>query len=670
MNAKKGKEKSIKTQLILVMLLVCAIPLAIAIAVSYVNANRTAQENAESLNSKQLDIVESEFSGLLERNISAIQAVAAAPSMREYLSAPAPVQASKFQEMTKFLQMIDADLGDDNPTVLIDPRGQQMVRSKGSLVNVATRDYYLEAMKGNIYISDVIISKTTGSRIIVPAVPIKTEDESTILGVITRMYDIGYLHTFLAEEADADSRILICGRDGAVLADSDHEIMAEDEPDDRSGAEYFTRGQSEESGTYIATEGGKKMIISFRRIELTGWVIVMERDYNATMASAKSTSLIIVAVGVVMLAIASFVALQMAASFTKPVGVLNETLDKLANGEFRKVNGYAGRKDEFGRMIASANALVEKLEDIVEKIKNSAGKVTCSSEELADSAGQMAITSEDVAKAIQEIATGAGQQADEIQHASENTGRISDNIRNVTKNAENLASMAVGMNANSTETADQMKKLDATSQEMSVAIDDISDKIRSTSDAVERISQKVTSINSIASQTNLLALNASIEAARAGEAGRGFAVVAEEIGHLADDSSHMATEIRKEMELLLEESQKAVRQADEVHKATEMQREVLSDALQSIETLITDINRTVAGIDTIRQAAEDCDASKDVVVDAMSSLSAISEENAAATEETSASMEEMSAAVSTLHGTAEELKNVAEQLLSEMQFFK
>ena len=503
MNEKKGRQKSIKTKLILAMLLVCAIPLAIAIAVSYMNANSTAQESAEALNSKQLDIVESEFTGLLNRNISAIQAVAATPSMREYFSAPAPVQASKFQEMTKFLQMIDADLGDDNPTVLIDPRGQQMVRSKGSLVNVATRDYYLEAMKGNIYISDVIISKTTGSRIIVPAVPIKTEDESTILGVITRMYDIGYLHAFLAEEADADSRILICGRDGAVLADSDHEIMAEDEPDDRSGAEYFTRGQSEESGTYIGTEGGKKMIISFRRIELTGWVIVMERDYNATMASAKSTSLIIVAMGVVMLAIASIVALQLAASFTKPVAVLNETLDKLANGEFRKVNGYAGRKDEFGRMIASANSLIEKLGDIVEEIKNSAGKVTCSSEELADSAGQMAITSEDVAKAIQEIATGAGQQADEIQHASENTGRISDNIRNVTKSAENLASMAGGMNANSTETADQMKKLDATSQEMSVAIDDISDKIRSTSDAVERISQKVTSINSIAMECSI-----------------------------------------------------------------------------------------------------------------------------------------------------------------------
>ena len=251
MNEKKGRQKSIKTKLILAMLLVCAIPLAIAIAVSYMNANSTAQESAEALNSKQLDIVESEFTGLLNRNISAIQAVAATPSMREYLSSPAPVQASKFQEMKAFLQMIDADLGDDNPTVLIDPRGQMMVRSVGPLENVSTTDYYLEAMTGNNYISDVTINKDTGGLIIVPAVPIKADDGSTILGVITRLYDIGYLHAFLAEEAGADSHILICGRDGAVLADSQREILAEDEPDDRSGAEYFTRAQSEESGTYV-----------------------------------------------------------------------------------------------------------------------------------------------------------------------------------------------------------------------------------------------------------------------------------------------------------------------------------------------------------------------------------------------------------------------------------
>ncbi|MBR1471413.1 MAG: methyl-accepting chemotaxis protein [Lachnospiraceae bacterium] len=665
----KGMD-SIKTKLILVMILVCALPLIIAIAVSYFSSNASAKTSAEDLNSKQVSIVESEFAGLLQRNISAIQVVAATPSMREYLSDTAPAQALKHEEMVAYLQDIDRDLGDDNPTVLIAPTGQQMLRSKGQLVNVVDRDYFTETMKGSLYISDVIVSKTTGSRIIVPAVPIIANDGSTILGIISRMYDIGYLHAFLAEEADEDSHIYICDRSGAVIADSAREIPVEEELRDCSSEEFFTKAQTDGSGTYIGMVDGKKMIISYQLVELNGWVVVMERDYDATMASSTRTSLIIVLVGLVMLAAAVVVALKMADSFAKPVETLNETLDAMANGEFKPIRKYADRKDEFGLMIGSANSLVDHLGSIVEQIKDSANKVMRSSAELADSAGQMENTSEDIATAVQEIATGASQQADEIQQATENTSRISENIRNVTDNAENLTRTAGHMNERSMDSASQMKALQDTTTEMSAAIDDISEKISATSEAVERISNKVASINSIASQTNLLALNASIEAARAGEAGRGFAVVAEEIGHLADDSAHTANEIRKEMEVLLTESQSTVKQAGQVRKATEQQRDVLENALESIQSLIADIDQTVVGIESIRAAADACSGSKDIVVDTMSSLSAISEQNAASAEETSASMEEMSATVTTLAGTAEELKTISDQLSEEMKFFK
>nr|MCR4757850.1 methyl-accepting chemotaxis protein [Butyrivibrio sp.] len=194
--------------------------------------------------------------------------------------------------------------------------------------------------------------------------------------------------------------------------------------------------------------------------------------------------------------------------------------------------------------------------------------------------------------------------------------------------------------------------------------------IQATKDAVNTISEKVEGITSIATQTNLLSLNASIEAARAGEAGKGFAVVAEEIGKLADDSKDMADDIRKEMEVLLEQSEAAVAAADEVKKGNSDQQIALGETLDAVNGMLTDISSTVGGVHQISEGADTCETSKNAVVDTMSALSAISEENAASSEETGASMQELSATVTTLAGSANNLKDIAEKLNKDMEFFK
>ena len=132
----------------------------------------------------------------------------------------------------------------------------------------------------------------------------------------------------------------------------------------------------------------------------------------------------------------------------------------------------------------------------------------------------------------------------------------------------------------------------------------------------------------------------------------------------------MADDIRKEMDVLLAESQAAVGMAAEVQKGNDEQQSVLGATVQSVNAMIDDISSTVVSVKSIEKDAGTCVSAKNVVSDAMSSLSAISEENAASSEETGASMQELSATVTTLSASAGSLKDIADKLSADMEFFK
>ncbi|SFB96158.1 methyl-accepting chemotaxis protein [Butyrivibrio sp. YAB3001] len=285
-------------------------------------------------------------------------------------------------------------------------------------------------------------------------------------------------------------------------------------------------------------------------------------------------------------------------------------------------------------------------------------------------ASQISQTTEDVSNAVQEIASGATQQADEIQEATENVGKIGEAVTDVQGSSEELSGIAQKMKKASEVSSESLRSLQESSTEMTEKIEEISRTIQATKDAVNVIGEKVMGITNIATQTNLLSLNASIEAARAGEAGKGFAVVAGEIGTLAEDSKKMADDIKIEMEKLLEQSDAAVVAADDVKNGNSEQQIALSETFEAVNGMLEDIERTVGGVQHISNGATICDQSKDAVVDTMSALSAISEENAASSEETGASMEELSATVTTLASSADTLKDISKRLSADIAFFK
>ena len=380
-----------------------------------------------------------------------------------------------------------------------------------------------------------------------------------------------------------------------------------------------------------------------------------------TMSGIAVISVIIVAVFGIMLALKISAHMHEIAEFINILagGRLGNSMDET----------LLTRTDEIGVIADSALTLDHKLSEIVGNIRNVSGSVSRSSTELADTAKQMSGTADGVSEAVQEMARGATDQADSVQKSTENIGMLSDAIQNVADNAEDLAGNAAQMNDASQQNAESLKKLQDNMMRMEEAVKVISDTMAETNSAVKKVNEKVDGITGIASQTNLLALNASIEAARAGEQGKGFAVVAEEIGKLAAESGGTAGEIRDEMSQLLEHAKDATDKTDEISEIGREVISVLGETVNIINGLIENVSGTVDGVNTISGLTEECNANKDQIVDAMSSLSAISEENAASTQETSASMMELNSTVGLLASSAEDLNGISRQLEQELSFF-
>ena len=187
---------------------------------------------------------------------------------------------------------------------------------------------------------------------------------------------------------------------------------------------------------------------------------------------------------------------------------------------------------------------------------------------------------------------------------------------------------------------------------------------------MKKITDILGEINSIAAQTNLLSLNASIEAARAGESGRGFAVVADEIRKLAEQSVDSVNEIRKIVDDINAKTNDTVNIAKKAEDVVEIQGESLQNAehvfdkiQEQFTELISNLDEITNGIDTIADA-------KAQTIDAIQSISAVSQETAAASEEVTETANRQLQQVEALNEAAQNLNQNSSALANAIDLFK
>lgn len=359
-------------------------------------------------------------------------------------------------------------------------------------------------------------------------------------------------------------------------------------------------------------------------------------------------------------------------SLAKSIGIAEKMVLQLADGNLgvKLDESVIRRGDEIGDMGRAVGKLAQKLQEIVGNFKKSSDVLSEAGGSLDAMAAQSSTATDEISRAVEEISHGAVSQAEEIETASGQVAAMGVVIEEIVNNVKSLTEAAESMSNAGNASMETMQKLSTSNDHTSQAINNIGEQIHLTNESIKKISIATELITSIASQTNLLSLNASIESARAGEAGRGFAVVASEIQKLAVQSNDAAVEIQQIIGNLVSESQKTINEMQEAEVLMKEQQEKLGDTKVKFDEVNVGIDISRDQTEQIRVCVDSCDSARASVMDVITNLSAISEENAAAAEETTASMQELNANINMLAGEAAKLRDISEQLKREMSFFR
>lgn len=662
--------KSIKWKLIsltALMLIVVCITLG---GISIVMSSNTINDNTSSnIESKAVD-AGSIIAITVDKELSVLSQIAG----RTRVSDPANTMVDRTKALAE-------DVGRQGYVRLafVDLKGMAYY-SDGTSKDLSDRGYISTALEGNQNVSDTIVSKVDGSIVTAYAVPVLFKNKT--VGALVAIRPGEYLSNAIKDiNIGGSSYAYIVNKTGVFQAHPDLELIktqynifdeAKKDPRASALASIVTDMIAGKTGHGEYWFKNVDKYAGYAPVKGTSWSVAVTIPKDEVMAPVNNlrTLLLIVTLTLVLLGLVA--AWFIGGQISSPIKIATSQALTMAQGDFTHdvPVRLVARKDEIGQLSKGLEEMTLNFRELIGTVVGLAQQVAASSEELTAVSDQVHSASNEIARSVEDIATGATDQAKETEtgaHQAVDLGKMIDADATKLKSLSE-ASASIRMKVN--EGLRAVDTLHQTANDTQLSTQAISKGIHMTNESSRRIGEASNMISSIADQTNLLALNAAIEAARAGEHGKGFAVVAQEIRKLAEQSTESTRIIDEMVSELIKNSLSSVKTTEQVTMAIASQLNSVSDTEVKYKDIAKAVENSLVLIADLNANSEHMATRKEKIMQVMSGLAAIAEENAASTEEVSAGVHIQTSSIEEIASSSKNLAELAQELTEASSKFR
>lgn len=381
--------------------------------------------------------------------------------------------------------------------------------------------------------------------------------------------------------------------------------------------------------------------------------------------AVKNLSII---VAVVTIVLAGMIGIIISSGISNTIHKIIKILKTTAGGDLT-VDIKTKRKDELRQIFIGIQSMVVGIKGIIHKVlvvNKKVSEATCQlyehAELLLEAAKEIKVASNEIEEGILNQADDSQQCLIQMENLANHITKMYDDTTKIEKNANNTKQVI----------KHQMYIADELSSATRATTDitkEIIEEIYLLKQDSETISMVIGTVNAIAEQTNLLSLNASIEAARAGESGKGFVVVANEIRKLSDGSSKAASHIAGIIGDIQKRTIKTSGAAERAKVIINLQESAIGKTITSFHEVNKEVDSLLKNLQEILGGIEKMEFIKNETLEAITGISAVSQQSAAAAETLEKVISTQLMSVETLNQSTENLKRQVDELAETVRIF-